>query len=190
MAGIGIVFVGFCLIAAGAGGGNDNLWNFGIAVIVIGAITYIIGDRNEQVAARATSEAAGKAEAEAQRLREIAVARKLERERIEAERAAENSEPELRLLPQMTGFESGVPQRPEGIRWWRKKLEVGERDGWQCRCCGRAVRVYPDGAPPAPDRFEADHIVPFVQGGSNKKSNLQTLCHDCNVRKGSQTIRY
>lgn len=32
-----------------------------------------------------------------------------------------------------------------------------------------------------------DHIIPKVQGGKNTKRNYQTLCSDCNTRKGGMS---
>lgn len=39
-------------------------------------------------------------------------------------------------------------------------------------------------------RLEVDHIVPLSQGGTHDESNIQPLCHACNVRKGTRTIDY
>jgi hypothetical protein len=55
------------------------------------------------------------------------------------------------------------------------KHEVWRRDGFRCAYCGRGIDEV---------ELEVDHIRPVVQGGSNAASNLQTLCVDCNRRKG------
>ncbi|MBO5777220.1 MAG: HNH endonuclease [Clostridia bacterium] len=33
--------------------------------------------------------------------------------------------------------------------------------------------------------LEIDHIKPIAKGGKTTIDNLQTLCHDCNVKKGA-----
>lgn len=48
---------------------------------------------------------------------------------------------------------------------------VFERDGFTCVHCG------------SPDKLSIDHIVAWVNGGSNDLPNLQTLCVSCNSRK-------
>lgn len=35
-----------------------------------------------------------------------------------------------------------------------------------------------------------DHIIPLFLGGTNDKSNLQSLCYDCNTKKRLQSIDY
>lgn len=50
---------------------------------------------------------------------------------------------------------------------------VFDRDGGQCRFCGDRQGLV------------VDHIVSLRNGGTNHPQNLQTLCRDCNVRKGS-----
>lgn len=55
------------------------------------------------------------------------------------------------------------------------RYEVFVRDSYKCVVCGRDAR---DGV-----KLEVDHIHPVSKGGSNEKSNLQTLCFDCNHGK-------
>jgi hypothetical protein len=58
---------------------------------------------------------------------------------------------------------------PVELRW-----TVWERDNFTCRRCGAR-------------RFLAtDHIIPESKGGPTTLDNLQTLCKDCNTRKGNR----
>ncbi|WP_368665577.1 HNH endonuclease [Arthrobacter sp. GMC3] len=54
-----------------------------------------------------------------------------------------------------------------------RRSEVIERDK-SCVWCGA-------GAP-----FEVDHIMRYVDGGSNDADNLQTLCEPCHRSKGGR----
>ena len=56
----------------------------------------------------------------------------------------------------------------------KMRFAIYERDGWRCRKCGRRR-----------DDLEVDHIIPIAKGGKSTFDNLQTLCHRCNVKKGS-----
>jgi 5-methylcytosine-specific restriction endonuclease McrA len=49
---------------------------------------------------------------------------------------------------------------------------------WNYRCayCGKEAT-----------RWEVDHIIPRIRGGSNRLSNLALSCHGCNQEKGGQT---
>lgn len=58
--------------------------------------------------------------------------------------------------------------------WW----DVLAADGWKCRSCGRGPA---DGV-----SLEVDHIEPRSRGGSNERSNLQTLCRKCNIGKSNR----
>lgn len=52
-----------------------------------------------------------------------------------------------------------------------------EQDGC-CKGCQRNIRL----------RYEVDHIVPLIRGGSNDPVNLQLLCRSCNARKNARTM--
>ncbi len=55
----------------------------------------------------------------------------------------------------------------------RIRFKIYERDGYRCRNCG------------SKNNLEIDHIIPIARGGKSTFDNLQTLCHDCNQRKGN-----
>ena len=54
------------------------------------------------------------------------------------------------------------------------KVQVKERDGWRCLCCGENNKK----------QLQIDHIVSWYSSGNNALGNLQTLCNVCNLRKG------
>ena len=61
----------------------------------------------------------------------------------------------------------------------RLRLRVLQRDDFRCVICGRS---------PALTRgviLHIDHKVPFSAGGKTEFENLQTLCLECNLGKGS-----
>lgn len=58
----------------------------------------------------------------------------------------------------------------KGELWW----EILERDDFRCRHCG--VRRF----------LTVDHIIALDNGGTNDPENLQTLCRNCNSRKGNR----
>lgn len=60
--------------------------------------------------------------------------------------------------------------------WSEFRKEVLRRDGQKCRRCGQ-------------DGNEVDHIIELDRGGTNKLSNLQTLCHKCHAIKTASYIR-
>ncbi len=68
-------------------------------------------------------------------------------------------------------------QIPLGLR-----LKVFDRDGYTCVRCGRS---------PALERgvvLHVDHRQPFAKSGKTELSNLQTLCSECNLGKGDETL--
>lgn len=54
----------------------------------------------------------------------------------------------------------------------KMRFAVYKRDGYRCQKCGRKT-----------DDLEIDHIFPISKGGKTEFNNLQTLCHDCNMKK-------
>lgn len=59
------------------------------------------------------------------------------------------------------------PIDPE-LRW-----AVFRRDGYACLFCG------------SESNLSVDHVFPVSRGGGNEPDNLQTLCRNCNSRKGA-----
>ena len=59
----------------------------------------------------------------------------------------------------------------------KMRFAIFERDHERCKKCGSRHNL------------EIDHIVPISKGGKSTPNNLQTLCHRCNVEKGS-TVEY
>lgn len=60
------------------------------------------------------------------------------------------------------------------------RYDVLRRDNFRCVRCGRGRE---DGV-----KLHVDHIVPVSRGGKSTMSNLQTLCEDCNLGKGSRYL--
>ena len=56
----------------------------------------------------------------------------------------------------------------------RMRFAIYHRDGNRCKKCGSRYNL------------EVDHIIPISKGGKSTMNNLQTLCHRCNVEKGSK----
>lgn len=60
------------------------------------------------------------------------------------------------------------------------RFAVFKRDNYKCKICGRGQE---DGV-----QLHCDHIVPIAKGGLTEMNNLQTLCQDCNLGKGTQDM--
>lgn len=61
---------------------------------------------------------------------------------------------------------------------------VLERDGGVCAACPPGS--LPCDTPERPEAWQADHIVPLVDGGEHTMANLQTLCHTHHKEKTSR----
>ena len=60
----------------------------------------------------------------------------------------------------------------------KMRRKVMERDNYTCRICGKYM---PDGK-----GIHIDHITPLSKYGKTRLSNLQTLCVECNRKKGKK----
>lgn len=64
------------------------------------------------------------------------------------------------------------------------RLEIFERDGWRCLGCGQDLTL--EGLSMYDGRYPTiDHIVcsSWIGTADNSKSNLRSLCRDCNLRR-------
>jgi hypothetical protein len=60
------------------------------------------------------------------------------------------------------------------------RMRILSRDGFRCCFCGSVAS--------AEVVLQVDHIVPISRGGSGFDDNLQTLCAECNVGKGTDVV--
>lgn len=63
-------------------------------------------------------------------------------------------------------------------QWREISTAVFMRDDFTCHYCGQEGGI-----------LEADHIVPFVKGGSDTMDNLVTACRSCNRKKHSKSYK-
>lgn len=59
------------------------------------------------------------------------------------------------------------------VDYLRNRLATSQN--WKCAICKKSLKN---------TQIEIDHIVPIAKGGSNRQSNLQAVCKNCNNRKG------
>jgi 5-methylcytosine-specific restriction endonuclease McrA len=82
----------------------------------------------------------------------------------------------VRVMLRWAGWDLVIALKPYDVSreypkdWARVRRVVLERDGYQCRNCGN------------PDELHVHHVVPLRSGGTNRWSNLITLCHECHAR--------
>ena len=78
------------------------------------------------------------------------------------------------------------PSKKERTKAERGKLtkslrfEVLEKYNFKCRACGYGAA---DGK-----KLHVDHIIPISKGGETVMKNLQALCDDCNIGKGTKIV--
>lgn len=62
----------------------------------------------------------------------------------------------------------------------RLRTTVLERDNYTCKNCGLSKHQEPHLC------LHVDHIIPIAKGGKTHERNLQTLCWECNLKKGDK----
>lgn len=61
------------------------------------------------------------------------------------------------------------------------RFKIFKRDNYKCRICGASPAVNPQVT------LHVDHIIPRAKGGETIPDNLQTLCRNCNLGKGTHS---
>jgi 5-methylcytosine-specific restriction protein A len=62
-----------------------------------------------------------------------------------------------------------------GRPWRRLREQILVRDKYLCQLCRAAGRLR--------EATEVDHMIPLSKEGTDKPSNLQSLCNECHERK-------
>lgn len=66
--------------------------------------------------------------------------------------------------------------------WRKKRLEILQRDSYQCQPCKRNLKLV--------QANTVDHITPINQGGSKlDNSNLESTCARCHAKKSARERR-
>jgi 5-methylcytosine-specific restriction protein A len=93
----------------------------------------------------------------------------------------------------LDGFRYHYPRcRVAWERWWYSRpcyqRVILVRDNFTCQLCGaRPTTVLPEGVErPDLHQLHVDHIIPYSQTYKTEMSNLQTLCAQCNLKKGTK----
>ena len=80
----------------------------------------------------------------------------------------------MRSVPEWIGKDDNTPPPP------RVKVRIFDGQGKACACCGRSIvgRLRP----------QFDHKTALINGGENRETNLQCLCHECHGAKTKQDV--
>lgn len=96
---------------------------------------------------------------------------------------------EMKLQRLQSKLQAITPKQPRPVKknwgdgrggrpWRRLKAEIHKRDDWTCQHCKHVTMV-----------LELDHIRNKALGGTDDKSNLQSLCTPCHKKKTQMESR-
>lgn len=71
-----------------------------------------------------------------------------------------------------------IIKKERGILTLKLRYQIFKRDNFRCVLCGVTSKE---------SKLEIDHIIPISKGGKTIKSNLRTLCFNCNRGKGNES---
>ena len=69
-----------------------------------------------------------------------------------------------------------IPKDPQRAFTYNERVVIWHRDNETCQSCGNRIEF---------DQMEADHKIPHIMGGQTIIDNGQTLCRQCNAKKGA-----
>ena len=69
-----------------------------------------------------------------------------------------------------------VPKDPKRLFTYNERMVIWYRDGKKCRNCNNEIEF---------KEMHADHIMAHSKGGKTIIDNGQTLCRECNAKKGA-----
>lgn len=103
------------------------------------------------------------------------------RAKSRAERYA--NDPDFRESRKAEGRHSAKIRRyrirgADGSHTQKEWLELCDRHGNTCLCCGKETEL------------TRDHVLPISLGGTNDIGNIQPLCLTCNLKKNNKHIDY
>lgn len=99
-------------------------------------------------------------------------------QRIRAWREKNPEKARRRSLVDVHRHRARVAGSSGGDLTFEEFAELCEKYGQRCLCCGED------------EPLTVDHIIPISLGGSNSITNIQPLCHTCNMVKGDDEIDF
>ncbi len=84
-------------------------------------------------------------------------------------------------------------EHEKAYSWQEFRLMIFKRDDSTCHMCGKRFVTFGIKLPEVPDESKliADHILPIELGGGMwEKSNIQTLCIECNKVKTKEDMAH